>query len=143
MPRSHTDAEERPFISTHDVATVRMVAKRRGCDLVISTRTARPTLQVETASESSTPRGAWESPAGEPAAGRAPFAQQRPVDSAPAWLSNWRLKLALSSQVSPMLGLPSAQRRACTTMASAHVLTDETGTIDRSAYSAQACRRVR
>ena len=67
-----------------------------------SITTACSALQVETASESSTPRGAWESPAGEPAAGRAPFAQQRPAvveSSVPAWLSNWRLKLALSSQV--------------------------------------------
>ncbi len=67
----------------------------------LSLITAGCAWQVETASESSTPRGAWESPAGELAAGRAPFAQQRPAAelSVPAWLSNWRLKLALSSQV--------------------------------------------
>ncbi len=66
--------------------------------------TASSAWQVETASESSTPRGAWESPAGELAAGRAPFAQQRPVAelAVPAWLSNWRLKLGLSSQVTAL-----------------------------------------
>ena len=55
--------------------------------------------QVETGSESSTPRGAWESPMVEPGGNRTPFAHQRPGSTVPAWLSNWRLRLALSSQV--------------------------------------------
>ena len=56
--------------------------------------------QVETESESTTPRFGLGSPlagAG-PQLERAPFGEAR-HSQAPPWLSDWRLKLGLSSQV--------------------------------------------